>query len=58
MVPIRYHLPMDDMANCIVISGQRAGEERVCAALVLGTTRADVNGLVRRPLVEPATITA
>lgn len=43
-------LPMDDMANCIVISGQRAGEERVCAALVLGTTRADVNRTVRKAL--------
>lgn len=43
-------LPMDDMANCIVISGQRAGEERVCAALVLGTTRADVNRTVRKEL--------
>jgi prolyl-tRNA editing enzyme YbaK/EbsC (Cys-tRNA(Pro) deacylase) len=43
-------LPMDDMANCIVISGTRAGEERVCAALVLGTTRADVNRTVRKAL--------
>ncbi|GGK74988.1 YbaK/EbsC family protein [Ornithinimicrobium pekingense] len=43
-------MPMDDMANCIVISGQRAGEERVCAALVLGTTRADVNRTVRKAL--------
>src|SRR5690606_34976171 len=43
-------LPMDDMANCIVIAGQRAGEERVCAVLVLGTTRADVNRTVRKAL--------
>ena len=43
-------LPMDDMANCIVIAGQRAGQERVCAALVLGTTRADVNRTVRKAL--------
>jgi prolyl-tRNA editing enzyme YbaK/EbsC (Cys-tRNA(Pro) deacylase) len=43
-------LPMDDMANCIVISGHRAGEERICAALVLGTTRADVNRTVRTSL--------
>lgn len=43
-------LPMEDMANCIVISGARAGEERVCAALVLGTTRADVNRTVRKAL--------
>lgn len=43
-------LPMEDMANCIVIAGARAGEERVCAALVLGTTRADVNKAVRKRL--------
>ena len=43
-------MDMEDMANCIVISGSRAGEERVCAALVLGTTRADVNRTVRRRL--------
>lgn len=39
-----------DMANCIVISGSRAGEERVCAALVLGHTRADVNTVIRKRL--------
>lgn len=43
-------MDMADMANCIVISGRRAGEERVCAALVLGTTRADVNTTVRKRL--------
>lgn len=43
-------LDMKDMANCIVIAGARAGEERVCAALVLGHTRADVNKTVRRLL--------
>ncbi|WP_237566070.1 YbaK/EbsC family protein [Ornithinimicrobium cerasi] len=40
-------LDMQDMANCIVIAGARAGQERVCAAVVLGTTRADVNRTVR-----------
>lgn len=39
-----------DMANCIIISGARAGEERVCAALVLGHTRADVNKTIRKTL--------
>jgi prolyl-tRNA editing enzyme YbaK/EbsC (Cys-tRNA(Pro) deacylase) len=43
-------LAMEDMANCIVISGARAGEERVCAALVLGHTRADVNKTIRKLL--------
>lgn len=36
-----------DMANCVVVGGRRAGEERVAACLVLSTTRADVNGVVR-----------
>lgn len=43
-------LDMEDMANCIVIAGARAGQERVCAALVLGTTREDVNRTVRKRL--------
>lgn len=46
----RTGMDMQDMANCIVISGSRAGEERVCAALVLGHTRADVNTVVRKTL--------
>lgn len=41
---------LQDMANCIVIAGSRGGEERVCAALVLGHTRADVNTTIRKAL--------
>ena len=37
-------------ANCVVVSGKRAGEQRWAAAVVLATTRADVNGTVRRLL--------
>ena len=37
-------------ANCVVLSGKRAGEQRWAAAVVLATTRADVNGVVRRLL--------
>ena len=37
-------------ANCVVVSGKRAGEQRWAAAVVLATTRADVNGVVRRLL--------
>ena len=35
-------------ANCVVVTGKRAGEQRWAAAVVLATTRADVNGVVRR----------
>jgi prolyl-tRNA editing enzyme YbaK/EbsC (Cys-tRNA(Pro) deacylase) len=37
-------------ANCVVVAGRRGGEERIAACVVLATTRADVNGLVRRLL--------
>lgn len=43
-------VPLDASANCVVVAGRRGGEQRVAACLVLATTRADVNGLVRRTL--------
>ena len=46
----RYGAPMAWSANCVVVSGKREGEARYAAALVLATTRADVNGVVRRRL--------
>ncbi|GAB2673611.1 YbaK/EbsC family protein [Thalassiella azotivora] len=45
-----YGLDPAASANCVVVSGRRGGEERVAACVVLATTRADVNGLVRRTL--------
>jgi len=45
-----YDTPLDASANCVVVSGKRSGEERFAACLVLATTRADVNGVVRRRL--------
>ncbi|HTS95969.1 MAG TPA: YbaK/EbsC family protein [Streptosporangiaceae bacterium] len=46
----RYAVPMEDSANCVVVAGRRDGETRFAACVVLATTRADVNGLVRRQL--------
>jgi prolyl-tRNA editing enzyme YbaK/EbsC (Cys-tRNA(Pro) deacylase) len=46
----RYAVPPEVSANCVVIAGKRDGTERVAACMVLATTRADVNGLVRREL--------
>lgn len=43
-------MEMRDMANCLVVAGSRAGEERVASVLVLGHTRADVNRTVRKAL--------
>lgn len=45
-----YGSPLEASANCVVVAGKRAGEERFAACLVLATTRADVNGVVRRRL--------
>jgi prolyl-tRNA editing enzyme YbaK/EbsC (Cys-tRNA(Pro) deacylase) len=45
-----YGLPPEASANCVVVSGRRAGEERIAAAVVLATTRADVNNAVKRLL--------
>jgi prolyl-tRNA editing enzyme YbaK/EbsC (Cys-tRNA(Pro) deacylase) len=45
-----YGLPPDALANCVVVGGKREGVERLAACVVLFTTRADVNGVVRRRL--------
>jgi prolyl-tRNA editing enzyme YbaK/EbsC (Cys-tRNA(Pro) deacylase) len=46
----RYGVPPDESANCVVVAGRRDGETRFAACVVLATTRADVNGIVRRQL--------
>ncbi|WP_372490564.1 YbaK/EbsC family protein [Nocardioides bruguierae] len=43
-------LPDAAGANCVVVAGRRAGEERVAACVVRADTRADVNGAVKRLL--------
>lgn len=45
-----YRSPLDGSANCVVVAGRRGETIRYAACLVLATTRADVNGLVRRRL--------
>ena len=45
-----YESPLELSANCVVVTGKRSGEVRHAACLVLATTRADVNGVVRRRL--------
>lgn len=45
-----YDVPMEASANCVVVSGRRAGEERIAACVVRADTRADVNNLVKRTL--------
>jgi prolyl-tRNA editing enzyme YbaK/EbsC (Cys-tRNA(Pro) deacylase) len=45
-----YGSPLEASANCVVVSGKRSGEVRFAAALVLATTRADVNNVIKRRL--------
>jgi prolyl-tRNA editing enzyme YbaK/EbsC (Cys-tRNA(Pro) deacylase) len=45
-----YGVPLERSANCVVVGGRRDGVERIAACVVLATTRADVNGVVRRAL--------
>ncbi|MFF8541238.1 YbaK/EbsC family protein [Streptomyces werraensis] len=41
---------LERSANCVVVAGKRGGETTLAACVVLSTTRADVNGVVRRHL--------
>jgi prolyl-tRNA editing enzyme YbaK/EbsC (Cys-tRNA(Pro) deacylase) len=45
-----YGLEPETLANCVVVGGKREGVERLAACVVLASTRADVNGAVRRYL--------
>jgi prolyl-tRNA editing enzyme YbaK/EbsC (Cys-tRNA(Pro) deacylase) len=45
-----YGVPQEASANCVVVAARRAGQTSLAACVVLATTRADVNGLVRRHL--------
>ncbi|HZC69101.1 MAG TPA: YbaK/EbsC family protein [Jatrophihabitans sp.] len=45
-----YGVAMEDSANCVVIAGRRGEVTRYAACVVLATTRADVNGVVRKRL--------
>ncbi len=45
-----YEVGLDVSANCVIVAGKRGGEVRYAACLVLATTRADVNGIVRKLL--------
>ncbi len=45
-----YGLEPDSLANCVVVGGKREGTERLAACVVLATTRADINRVVKRLL--------
>lgn len=45
-----YQVALEVSANCVVVAGRRGGEARYAACVVLATTRADVNNVVRRQI--------
>src|SRR3954471_17770677 len=45
-----YDVALEASANCVVVTGRRGDVTTLAACMVLATTRADVNGVVRRRL--------
>ncbi|MFI5495437.1 YbaK/EbsC family protein [Actinoplanes sp. NPDC051859] len=43
-----YGVGLEESANCVIVAGRRGEVTRYAACVVLATTRADVNGVVRR----------
>lgn len=46
----RYEVGLEVSANCVVVAARRGEVTKYAACVVLATTRADVNGVVRRHL--------
>jgi prolyl-tRNA editing enzyme YbaK/EbsC (Cys-tRNA(Pro) deacylase) len=46
----RYGVGLDESANCVIVAARRGDQTRLAACMVLATTRADVNNLVRKHL--------
>jgi prolyl-tRNA editing enzyme YbaK/EbsC (Cys-tRNA(Pro) deacylase) len=45
-----YGLDAVNLANCVIVTGKRDGAERTAACVILASTRADINTVVRRRL--------
>jgi prolyl-tRNA editing enzyme YbaK/EbsC (Cys-tRNA(Pro) deacylase) len=45
-----YGVTLGESANCVIVAGRRGEITRYAACVILATTRADVNGIVRRHL--------
>jgi prolyl-tRNA editing enzyme YbaK/EbsC (Cys-tRNA(Pro) deacylase) len=45
-----YGIGLDVSANCVIVAGRRGETTRYAACMILATTRADVNGIVRTRL--------
>lgn len=45
-----YQVGMNQAANCVILEAKRADKTWFAACVILGSTRADVNGIARRTL--------
>jgi prolyl-tRNA editing enzyme YbaK/EbsC (Cys-tRNA(Pro) deacylase) len=45
-----YEVGLDISANCVIVAGKRGDKITYAACMVLATTRADVNGVIRKLL--------
>ncbi|MFC3989870.1 YbaK/EbsC family protein [Actinoplanes siamensis] len=45
-----YGVTLAESANCVIVAGRRGEVTKYAACVVLATTRADVNGVIRRHL--------
>ncbi len=45
-----YQVGMDQAANCVILEAKRSERTWFAACVILGSTRADVNGMARRTL--------
>lgn len=45
-----YAIPMEASVNCVLVAGKREGVERTAAVAVRASTRADINGAIKRML--------
>jgi prolyl-tRNA editing enzyme YbaK/EbsC (Cys-tRNA(Pro) deacylase) len=46
----RYKVSMGQAANCVVLEAKRGDQSWFAACVILGSTRADINGLARKTL--------
>lgn len=46
----RYAMDLRLSCNCVLVAGKREGQERIAAAVVRATTKADVNHVIKRLL--------
>ncbi len=47
---LAYQTPLENSANCVIVAGRRGDVTRYAAVMVLASSRADVNGVIRKRL--------